>query len=89
MRAVLVRLHVGHLPVGSPLDDVRVALEESDAQQPIMVRRLLRGRDPQPLAVRIEVLGHAIAAFVRLPGPTAYRADETGSGGPGSLQVLR
>src|SRR6185437_5665220 len=50
--------HVGHPLIGGAFDHVRVGLEQLDAQQPIMVRRLVFERNPQPLVIWIECLGH-------------------------------
>jgi len=48
---------MGHPLIGGGYDHVWVGLEELDAQQPIMVRRLLGRWDAEPLVVRIEI-GH-------------------------------
>ena len=50
-RSVLKRPQVDHLPIGSVLDDLAVFLEQANPQQPIVIRRLFLGRDPEPLIV--------------------------------------
>ena len=63
--AGLERLDVGHPLVGRVDNHVRVGLEQRDAQQAIMVGRLLRKRNAQPLVIRIEAFGHGtLACFV-------------------------
>ncbi len=49
---------VGHTLIGGVGDDVRVGLEAGNPQQPVMIRRLLLGRDRQPLVIGIELLLH-------------------------------
>jgi hypothetical protein len=52
--ASLKGANVRHSLIGGAFDDVGIGLEELDAQQPIMVGRLVLGRNAQPLVVRIE-----------------------------------
>ncbi len=46
--------HVEHLPVGRIGDHIRIRFEQADAQQPVMVGRLLVGRDAKPFPIRIK-----------------------------------
>ena len=39
--------------------NIRVGLEKLDAQQPVMVRRLVARRNTQPCVIRIEYAGHS------------------------------
>jgi hypothetical protein len=55
----LIGAQVGHALVGGGLDHVGIALEPLDPQQPVMIGRLLLGRNAQPLVVRVERLRHA------------------------------
>ena len=49
---------MGHLPVGGALNDCGVVLEWGDAQQPVVMRGLLVGRNCQPLVIRVELARH-------------------------------
>jgi hypothetical protein len=53
---------VGHLPVGRVANDVWVVFIERDPEQPIVIRRLLLGRDAEPFAVGIEDFFHGRSA---------------------------
>ena len=53
-------LHVGHLPVGRRFDHFEVTLEKFDAQQPIVVRWLILGRDAEPDVIGIESVAHRL-----------------------------
>jgi hypothetical protein len=46
--------HELHLPVGRQLDHIGIGFKQFDPQQPIMVRRLLGGRNAQPFVEGIE-----------------------------------
>src|SRR5687767_6450962 len=59
MLARFVSLDVGHLAIGGGLDHVEVGLEQADSQQPVMVRRLVFGRNAQPLVIGIEGGSHS------------------------------
>ena len=54
----LVGPHVGRLPLGGVADDLGIGLEAFHAQQPIMIRRLVLGRNAQPAMIRIECTRH-------------------------------
>ena len=60
--------------VGRLLDDVRIGLERADAQQPVVMRRLLLGRDAEPHAIRVEIFRHvlSLAAVALLCAPALW-----------------
>jgi hypothetical protein len=47
-----------HLPIGGGVDDVGITFDLVDAQQPEVIGRLLGGRNPQPIMIRIKVGQH-------------------------------
>ena len=47
-------LEVGHLLAGSSVNYVGVGLEQFDPQQPVMVGRLILGRNAEPFVIRVE-----------------------------------
>ena len=53
--ASLQTAQMGHPLIGRMLDHVRIVFEQLDAEQPIMIRRQILGRDAQPFSIRIEV----------------------------------
>ena len=55
--ARLKRANKRHLLIGRSGDHVRVGFEQIDAQQPVMMWRLVLRRYAQPFVVRIEVFG--------------------------------
>ncbi len=55
MRPQVVRAHMAHLPRRGVANHLRVGLEARDAQQAVVIRWLLRRRNPQPPMIRIEV----------------------------------
>lgn len=60
MLSMLERPDVRHSLVGSILDDFDIALERFDAQQPIVIWRLLVLRNAKPLMVGVEP-GHCVS----------------------------
>jgi hypothetical protein len=59
MPSRLKRPHVSHLPRGCILNHVRIVFEMGNPQQPVVVRGLVLGGDAEPLAIRIERVGHS------------------------------
>ena len=51
--------HVSNLPRGRILNHVRVIFEMSNPKQPVVVGGLVLGGDAEPLAIRIERVGHS------------------------------
>ena len=49
---------MGHSLVGRVFDDRGTIFKRRYAQQPVVVRRLLAGRNSQPLVIRIEHFRH-------------------------------
>ena len=47
-----------YLPVSGMFDSLQVLLEQRETEQPVVVRRLLLGRNRQPDVIRIESPGH-------------------------------
>ncbi len=54
VRAGLEGAQMGHLPICRALDHVGVGLEPLDAQQAVVVGRLILGRNAQPLVIRVQ-----------------------------------
>ncbi len=59
VRPGLERAQVAHALVRGMGDHVRIGFEQLDAQEPIVVGRLLIGRNAQPDVIWIERIGHA------------------------------
>jgi len=58
MRADLVPLDVGHLPIGGVLDDVQIRLEARQPQQAVMIDGPVLRRNAEPNVIRIKDVGH-------------------------------
>jgi len=54
VRTSLVRAHVARLPKGRRIDHVRVGLEQFQPQQPVVVRWLVLGPNPEPAVIGIK-----------------------------------
>ena len=55
-------LEVGRLPAGSSINYVEVWFKESDPEQPVVIRRLILGRNTEPFVIRIKT-GHCLQRF--------------------------
>ena len=76
MLARLQRPQVDHPLVGRGLDHVRIAFERIDRKQPIVVGRLLGGRDAKPLVIRVELRCHRAPSSRRMFRKSRARAEK-------------
>ncbi len=86
--ASLERPNMGHLPVTSTGDHVKVIFECPDAQQPVMVRRLFVGWNPEPKIVGVKIV-HSRQFSVRggQSIPPAYRKPSRGTRKPNACRT--
>jgi len=56
--AQLVAPHMGHLPLGCVPDDFGIVLQRIEAQEPVVVWRLMFRWNAKPPVIRIELLRH-------------------------------
>src|SRR5438552_2101135 len=68
-------LHVRALAIGGAFDDVRVRLEQFDAQQTVVVRRLLGRGNAKPQMVGVEGVPHRVLPAILRPQPFALAYD--------------
>jgi hypothetical protein len=54
--------HMPDLPLGRVEDHLHIALKPLDSQQPVVIGRLILGRNSQPTMIRIECGAHQIVA---------------------------